>query len=71
MKWNIEINKVGNGYILKDNEGTRTVIEEKDDEKEGMTALLNFISEYFGFQHDKFGSENLNIEWNLKGRKVC
>ncbi len=40
----IEITKVENGFLIKDNEGNRTVVEEKDGDKfrsGGTTAVAS------------------------------
>jgi len=77
--WELKIEKIENGYVLSHKEEIeddrfeikKEVIEENgDDEKETMTRLLERVAEYFGIRDDKYAKDNLNINWNKKGRKL-
>ena len=73
----LEIEKCLNGWIIKSyeevEEGKFNPIKElivDTEGHEGMTNLLTKVAEYFGFQYDKYGSDNLEITWGKKGSKV-
>lgn len=69
----LSIRTSSNGFILwhHDEEGRiEEVIEDRDDELEAMARMLEKVAEYFGYQYDKFGSENLEISFTGKGHKV-
>lgn len=75
MDWEINIKKVDNGYVVThkaDGEDwtIQRVFEENENEKDAMTDLLYYVSEHFGFFHDKYSSKNLNIKWDMEGSKV-
>lgn len=64
------IKEVNNGFVLIDNAKEETVIEDQDNEQEAMKKMLETIAEYFGFLYDRWGKENLNIQFNKFGHKV-
>ena len=73
----LEIEKCLNGWIIKNyeevEEGKFNPVKElivDTEGHEGMTNLLTKIAEYFGFQYDKYGSDNLEINWSKKGHKI-
>lgn len=81
MNRNLKIQESSNGFILtwqeeneedyEINEYQTVVIEDKrDDKNECIGELLYFVAEYFGVDYNKYGSDNLNIEFNKKGNKV-
>jgi len=77
MEWQIKIEKVSNGFILKWIEEIEDdvfkVVKElivEEDEKKEMKMLLDRIAEYFGMHYDKFGKENLRVSFNKKGHKI-
>jgi len=60
--WGVEVLKVGNGFVLKDNEGHLTVVEEKDgDELASAEELLWKIVEFFNLAGDKYDKERIFI----------
>jgi len=67
MNWNINIEKVNNGYLVKHTDELnnavlkKIVFEDGHNEKEGMKNLLYFIMEYFGIYNNKHDSERLDI----------
>ena len=73
----IEITSSSNGYIITWEEPyeennmiqNTEVIEEMDDDNRAMKVLLERVAEHFGYKYDKFGKNNLNITFDLKGRK--
>jgi len=78
----IEIIDVLNGYIVKNyywedtNEdgkkiiGCDTEVIEEEELKEGIQKLLYKIASLCGVNYDKWEKDNLNIQFNRKGRKV-
>lgn len=49
--WGIEITRVENGFLIKDNEGSRTVVEAKaDDDLEAAEQLLQHVLEFFNLE---------------------
>jgi len=41
-----------------------------NEEKIALGQVLFFVAEHFGELHDKYGEENLGIEFNKKGHKI-
>lgn len=74
----MEIQTIENGYLIKhweeDDDGEEEeiieAVEETDDEDETIIKLLYRIAEILGIKYDKFGTNNLNINFNKKGYKV-
>jgi len=75
----MKIDRITNGYILSWDEEVKEgvfetqkeVIEDRDTDKETMSALFEWIAEHFGIGYDKWGKENLRISWDKEGHKVC
>ena len=78
----IEIAILDNGYIVKasiledidENQNRRyseneEIIEEEDKNK-ALVRLLYLIAEKTGYMYDKYGKENLNINFDKKGHKL-
>lgn len=60
--WGIEITKVGHGFLIKDNNGNRTVIEEKEgNEIAAAEELLWWIIDFFNLRGNKYDQERLAI----------
>ena len=80
----LTIEQIDNGFILSFHGGYKNekeVIEittsiegyEEDEEYEkhrAMTKLLERIAIFFGITYDGFSENNLNIQWNLKGKDM-
>ena len=68
--FNLSIRQVNNGYILTSEDGEELIEDENEfDEKKTMIRLLERVSDYFGVGYDRWGKENLNIQFNKKGSK--
>ncbi len=59
--WGIEILKVENGYLLKDNEGKQLVVETEDDELATTEKLLWEIVNFFNLSGNKYDRERILI----------
>ena len=85
MKNKITIQTALNGYIVThhyfdevDEDGKEKykdeveIFESKDEENnnDALVKTLYFVAELLGIQHDKYSSNNLNIAFDKKGRKV-
>lgn len=78
MRSSTIIERVENGFMLTDrheyedgsSDESITVLEEGDNEDETMVKLLLKVAESVGYNEDKYGSENINITFDRKGRKV-
>lgn len=75
----LKIRQIENGYIVKYSieieEGKfqecEEVFEDNDmDEDECLSKLLYYVGDYFGRSYDKYGKDNLNINFNKKGHKL-
>jgi hypothetical protein len=74
----LNIVKAYNGYILswleedesKKIKQIQQVIEEDMDNEAGMINLLTTIAEHFGYCYNKYGQNNLDINFNKKGHKL-
>ncbi len=79
----IEIGKTHNGYFLKNywceslNEDGSKLIESDleifeiiDGDEKAIIRLLNSIAENLGISYDKYGKNNLDINFNKKGHKL-
>lgn len=78
------IEKVENGFIIRDyiymddnEDGSKKfeenveVIETSDlSENEELKKILYIVAEKLCYQYDKYGKENLNIQFNKKGHKL-
>lgn len=74
MSWKLDIEKVGNGYILTGKFGdsdmrTRLVVAEPEDvvdenerEQTMMESVLREVQEYFAVYNSKHNKTRLNIE---------
>lgn len=66
MEWNININKVENGFIVTHNTEINDLKVQTifDENLEGMKELLWFINNYFGKYYSKHNKQNIviNIE---------
>ena len=76
MKLTVE--QISNGYILwgpghydGDDlvDAEVEVIEERGTDREALVALFQRLADWFGFQEEKYGAENLRISWDRKGCK--
>lgn len=65
----LKVTKVDNGYTLESSD-TIEVLEADWDEKKTYAKLMRKVIEFFGYQDENYGTENLNITWDKKGRKV-
>jgi len=74
----MKIKKITNGYLViipaeeddtLDSEIAFTY-DTEDDEKKCITDLLYYITEQLGIFRDAYSTNNLNITWDKKGRKV-
>ena len=80
----IQVKKADNGYVvcekrLETEEDGREHWEEEvfvfddkkeDGEHEAMKDMLLKVAELCGEFYEKYGSENLNINWDKKGHKL-
>ncbi len=79
----LKIRKVENGFVITEtfweetnDEGHKIfkdnteVIEEENGEKETLKRLLFLVADKMGYFEDKYGTENLIISFDGKGRKV-
>jgi len=82
----IEIGQTHNGYFLKNywwedsnDDGTKnidsdiTIFEREDSEegdKEAFIKLVHSLAEHLGFMYDKYGKDNLEVNFNKKGSKL-
>ena len=78
----IEIAILDNGYIVQasilediDENQTRSYSEneeiiEEEDKKKALVRLLYLIAEKTGYTYEKYGEENLNINFDKKGHKL-
>lgn len=79
----LSIRETLNGYILTwyeeqvDDDGRKfkekkeLSIEEIDEnENDAMKRMLEQVAEYFGYCYDKYGEENLDINFSKKGYKL-
>ena len=73
----LKIIEAENGYILESvyyETDIRLVKEYKVVEdvhgEPDLIRLLENVAEYFGYEYDKFGKENINITFDKPGHKV-
>jgi hypothetical protein len=80
----MEIGRTHNGYLLKtyftdtDGEGKEFInsdlevfqFNNDEEEKEKLTQLLYQIAENLGVVNDKYGTDNLAVEFGKKGSKA-
>jgi len=60
--WGVEITKVDNGFLIVDNEGKRTVVEEKeDDELSAGEKLLWEIIHFFNLRPSRHERECIRV----------
>jgi hypothetical protein len=70
------------GYILKEtlddqDDDSKPMLRDhveiiqRDNTKDSLKALLEAVAEWTGYNYDKFGKENLTINFEGKGHKVC
>jgi len=70
-----------NGYIIEHQEEAevdgvfetrrRVIEDETEDGKKVMIDLLFAIADFFGYQYDKYGKENLKISMDELGHKMA
>jgi hypothetical protein len=79
----IQVEDTTNGYIITnfvwestDEHGNKIIDEERevvetefDDKKESLSKILYIIAGYLGYINNKYGEDNLNIQFNKKGSK--
>ncbi|MDO8499346.1 MAG: hypothetical protein Q7S66_01650 [bacterium] len=73
----LQIESCSNGWEISYKEETedgkfvtvKELVIEKENH-EGMKELLSAVANHFGEEYDKYGDNNLNIAWNLKGHKI-
>ncbi|HAU08030.1 MAG: hypothetical protein UW46_C0003G0027 [Candidatus Yanofskybacteria bacterium GW2011_GWF1_44_227] len=60
--WGVTIRKASNGFVIIDNEGNESVVqEEDDDELIAGEKLLWEIIEFFGLQGDRYSKDRVAI----------
>jgi len=74
----LKITEISNGFILAFDvqltdeimELEQIVVEDTGDEKELFKRMLEKVAEYFGYEYNKWKSENLNITFDKPGHKI-
>lgn len=60
--WGLEIRKVRDGFVLKDNEGNETVAKEnKEDELSCAEDILNQVIDFFDLRGSRYDKERISV----------